>query len=552
MTTDERLLAGRHHLDNGIRALRTGFLDESRSHFQAALLQFRGPELRLGEAHALRGLAEVELHGGRLQPAETAVRQALGEYVEVRGQLDRIDPDHVSFELRREAEEGEAAGNVLLGELLLRGGRTEEARSTLGFARELYSGLGEDVPSAAGVWLNFARLGMRESRYADARAAAEKAISILARAHDSSGQASAWLLLAEIERLGERFDRATAAIDEATKLADATRQPALQGRASSQRAALLAQQNHLEAAEAAYSEALGKIREAGDAEMEAFALLGRGEVRSRRQDGGALFDLVEGTRLLGQLDHRHGIGAGMLRLSEHALRGNLPAYALLAAEAARQAWQVADPVRGVGQAYRLEVKALAALKKWPAVVTVAHARAELCGRVQPNAIEVRDFYRDRAPSSLLADLDLLDAEQLQTRAESMVEALLGPTMEVLDLDFQSLGTAAGAMAITTAIGRSTPVPPLVSMVPTSSPLAEAPPATAIPASSTPPGSDPPAATAPFTTADPPAGEDATTEHVDVASQAEPPDEAAPPVTDLPPEYAAAYDRPPPAAGGDES
>ena len=58
---DERLEAGRHHLGNGDRALREGYLDDSRSHFEAALLQFRGPELRLGEAHALRGLAHVEL-----------------------------------------------------------------------------------------------------------------------------------------------------------------------------------------------------------------------------------------------------------------------------------------------------------------------------------------------------------------------------------------------------------------------------------------------------------------------------------------------------------
>ncbi len=545
MTSDERLLAGRHHLDNGIRALRTGFLDESRSHFQAALLQFRGPELRLGEAHALRGMGEVELHGGRLSAAETAVRQALVEYVEVRSMLDRLDPDHVSFELRREAEEGEAAAQVLLGDLLIREGRTDEARATLGYARELYSGLGDDVPSAAGVWLTLARLGMRDSRFPEARGAAERAIAILNRAHDTAGRASAWLLLAEIERLGERFDRANAAVDEATKLADETRQPALQGRAGSQRAALLAQQNKLAEAETAYTEALGRIRDAGDAEMEAFALLGRGEVRSRRKDSSALFDLVEGTRLLGQLDHRHGLGVGMLRLSEHALRCNLPAYSLVAAESARQLWQVADPIRGVGQAYRLEVKALAALKKWPAVLTVSHARAELCGQVQPNAIEVRDFYRERSPSAALAELDLLDAEQLQSRAETMVEALLAPTLTSLDLDFQLLGTAAGALAITTALARNTPAQPLISVPPTSLSLHSSPPASA-----------------PFAEAgDRPssAGEDATTEHVPEAAHddAGPPDETPvigelPPPDDdlahfrdtaLPPEYAGAYDKP---------
>ncbi len=461
MTSDERLLAGRHHLDNGIRALRTGFLDESRSHFEAALLQFRGPELRLGEAHALRGLAEVELHGGRLEPAEAAIRRALSEYAELRSQLDRIDRERSSSDLRRDAEEGEAAGHVLLGEVLLRAGRAEEARVALGYARELYSGLGDDVASAAGLWLTLARLGMRESRHQDARVAAERAVDILARAHDAPGLASAWLLLGEIERWSHRFEPAAAALAEATRFAEQAGQPALQGRAASQRAALLAQQDRLPEAEAAYTEAIVRIREAGDAEMEAFALLGRGDVRSRRQDPSALTDLVVGTRLLGLLVHQHGLGLGMLRLSEHALRHGLPAYALLAAESARQIWQLSDPIHGVGLAYRIEVKALAALRLWPAVVTVAHARAELAGSAQPHALEVRDFYRRAAPSSMLADLDLLDAEQLQSRAESMIEAILAPTLDTLDVDFQSLGTSAGALAIAGAIGKSTPEPALV-------------------------------------------------------------------------------------------
>src|SRR4029079_14400865 len=113
-----------------------------------------------------------------------------------------------------------------------------------------------------------------------------------------------------------------------------------------------------------YDDALGRIRDAGDVEMEAYALLGRGEVRSRLRDPGALFDLVEGTRLLAQLEHRHGLGTAMLRLSEHAIRETLPAYALAAAESARQFWQVSDPRRGVGHALRMQVKALTMLRKW--------------------------------------------------------------------------------------------------------------------------------------------------------------------------------------------
>jgi tetratricopeptide (TPR) repeat protein len=453
---DERLEAGRHHLDNGIRALRQGYLDESRSHFEAALLQFRSPELRIGEAHALRGLGEVELHGGNLAGAESVTRASIREYQEVRNQLDRVDPSHVSIELHRDSEEGEAAAHTLLGEVLIRAGRTEEARHELAYAHQLYATLGEEVASAAGVYMNLARLGMREGKSADARVAVDKAIDLLGRCGETVGQAGAWLLAAEVERLNGRLPEADEALGHAMRLADETRQVTMQGRARSQQASLLAQQGRYEEAVAAYDDALGRIRDAGDVEMEAYALLGRGDVRSRLKDPGALFDLVEGTRLLAQLEHRHGLGTAMLRLSEHAVRQELPAYALAAAESARQFWQVSDPRRGVGHALRLQVKALTMLKKWPAVITIAHARAALAGDLQPHAIEVRDYYRQRSPKTLLADLDQLDATQLELRAESMVEALLEPTLQQLDLDFQSLGVPGGALAITSAFASATP------------------------------------------------------------------------------------------------
>lgn len=453
---DERLEAGRHHLDNGIRAMRQGYLDESRSHFEAALLQFRGPELHLGEAHALRGLGGVELHGGNLGGAESVTRAAIREYQEVRNKLDRIDPNHVSADLRRDSEEGEASSHTLLGEILIRAGHTEEARHELAYAHQLFATLGEEVPSAAGVYLNLSRLGMREGRASEARSAVEKAIDLLVRCNDIVGQSGAWLLAAEIERLSGRLAEADEALGHAMRLADETRQVTMQGRARSQQASLLAQQGRLDDAVAAYDDAIGRIRDAGDVEMESYALLGRGDARSRNRDPGALFDLVEGTRLLAQLEHRHGLGTAMLRLSEHALRQGMPAYALAAAESARQFWEISDPKRGVGHALRVEVKALAALKKWPAVITVAHARAALTGDLQPHAAEVRDFYRTRAPAGLLAELDLLDFTQLEVRSESMIEALLEPLLRTLDLDFQSLGVPGGALAITSAFANATP------------------------------------------------------------------------------------------------
>lgn len=455
---DERLEAGRHHLANGLLALRQGYLDESRSHFETALLQFRGPDLRIGEAHALRGVAEVELHGGNLAGAEEVVRMAIREYQEVRNQLDRVDTHHVSAELRRDSEEGEAAAHVLLGEILIRAGRAEDARHELAYAHQLYATLSEDIPSAAGVYMNYARLAMREGRAADARQAVEKAIDRLSRCGDAIGQCGAWLLSAEIERLADRLPEADNALSHAMRLADETQQVSMQGRARSQQASLLAHQGRLEEAVASYEDAIGRIRDAGDVEMEAYALLGRGEVRSRSEDPGALFDLVEGIRLLAQLEHRHGLGTAMLRLGEHALRQGLPAFGLAAAESARQFWQVSDPKRGVGHALKLEVRALAALKKWPAAVCTAFTWAAVAGDIDSQARAARDFYRQKAPAGFLSELDLLDATQLELRMESMIEALIEPTLRKLDLDFSSLGVPGGALAITNAFAAATPSP----------------------------------------------------------------------------------------------
>jgi tetratricopeptide (TPR) repeat protein len=455
---DERLEAGRHHLGNGLLALRQGYLDESRTHFETALLQFRGPDLRIGEAHALRGLAEVELHSGNVQGAQEVVRMAIREYQEVRNHLDRIDLQHVSAELRSDSEEGEAAAHVLLGEILIRAGRAEDARHELAYANQLYATLPEDIASAAGVFMNYARLAMREGRTLDARSAAEKALDRLSHCGDRVGQCGAWLLSAEVERLSGHLPEADNALSHAMRLADETHQISMQGRARSQQASLLAHQGRLEEAVAAYEDALGRIRDAGDVEMEAYALLGRGEVRSRLDDPGALFDLVEGIRLLAQLEHRHGLGTAMLRLAEHALRQGMPAFALAAAESARQFWQVSDPKRGVGHALKLEIRALTELQKWPAVVCAAFTWASVAGDLQPQAKAVRDFYREKAPSGLLSELDLLEAPQLELRMESMIEALLEPTLRKLDLDFSSLGVPGGALAITNAFAQSTPSP----------------------------------------------------------------------------------------------
>jgi len=454
---DERLEAGRHHLRNGEGALKQGALAASRNHFETALLQFRGPELRIGEAHALRGLAQVELAIGELASAEAGVRSAIRSYRDVIDQLAHFDHEGVSGELAADAREGEAAAHVLLGDILIRAGRSEEARSILGDARALFRDVG-DVPASANLHTALGRLALRQGRTSDARDALAKAIAVLGDAGDVAGEASARLLRAEADRLDGLLDMAAEELARAHELAERSRDAHLLGRVRSSLASVLAQRGQLAEAEGLYGEALEVLRSTGDLAAEAFALVGRGDVRSRRHDLNAIHDLGDATRLMARLEHRHGLGLAMLRMSEHLLRLRLPAYALTAAESARQLWLDLDPQRGVGQAMRVQVKALATLKQWPAVVAVAEARAGIAGEVQPNAVTVAEFYRSRAPQALYEPLEGLSTAQLAVRAESMLADILGPVLQRLDLELYSLGLAGGVLELLQAVLRATPAP----------------------------------------------------------------------------------------------
>ena len=59
---------------------------------------------------------------------------------------------------------------------------------------------------------------------------------------------------------------------------------------------------------------------------------------------------------------------------------------------------------------------------------------------------------------MLAELDLLDDDQQELRAESMIEALLSPMLARLDMDFESLGLVGGALAVVDAMLTGTPGP----------------------------------------------------------------------------------------------
>ena len=439
---DERLAAGRLHLSNGEEAVRQGYPDDGRMYFEAALLQFRGPEFRLGEAHALRGMAQVAMVNGDAGEAERYGRSAVRGYRELHQQLERIDPTGVSDAMKKQARMGEAASLVLLGETLVRRGAREDARTALSHARVLGAKLGH-FDAVAGVWNMLARLAMREGRYSEARDSMGRALATYRENRSVDGQVSTLLLIAEVERLQGNFSDARAALESAKPKAAKSKNPMYEGRVLAASGALALQAQDQRAAQAYYVLALPLVRAAGDQEMEGYALLGLGEIASRRGQPEALEYLTEGARVLADLDHRHGLGGAMLRISEHALRVESPELALAAAECARRLYRKTDPIRGVGQSGRLLVKALAALKDWRAVIFVAAWRVDVVGEGQPTARGVLDFYRERAPAGWWKTIG---AMSVGARRKAAVKAIDYALIPILD--------AVGASAIAWENGQS--------------------------------------------------------------------------------------------------
>lgn len=425
---DERLEAGRLHLTNGEQAVQQGYPDDARMYFEAALLQFRGPELRLGEAHAMRGLAQVATVNGDPGEAERFARSAVRGYRELFTQLERIDPDGVSNSMKTQSRMGEAASLVLLGEILVRRGARDDARTALSHARVLGATLGH-FDAVAGVWNMLARLAMRDGRYDEARDSMDRALSTYRENRSVDGEVGTLLLIAEVERLRGDFAAATEALNTAGPLAARSRNPMYEGRVLAALGALALQTQDLESAESYYDLSLPLVRSSGDHEMEGYSLLGLGEVASRLGRADALEQLIAGARVLAELDHRHGLGGAMLRISEHALRLNAPELALAASECARRCFTKTDPVRGVGQSGRLLVKALAAMEAWRAVLLVSAWRVDVLGPDHETASAVLAFYRERAPHSWWDRIGPMDNE---TRSRAAVQAITRALSTVLD------------------------------------------------------------------------------------------------------------------------
>jgi len=450
---DERLAAGRRHLHAGRRALSGPRPREGRDHFEAALAEYRAPSLLLGEGDAHRGLAEVDLVEGDIVGAQTRIAAAFTCYDEV---IERGADD---ASLVRAAIVGRTLARIVEAQLWLRTGRRNDAETQLEETERALGRLG-DLRGQVDAQLALGRCALARSAPADAEAAIRKAIGMLERLADPMGLAEAWLFLGEVARASRRLDAADEATERAMGVATTLGEPHLIGRALTALGALRAQQRRPEEAEHAFDEALVHL-DTPEAPSDAAGLarLGRGELWARQGRPGASAELASAIGRLVGASHPQGTAVALLKLAELAQARGLSVYALAMAEAARQWWRSIDPIHGVGLALRLQVKALADLRQWPAVVTLAWVRADWSGAVQPGALQIAEHYQQRAPEALVAELTAMSPDERWARADQHVQTILGPLLAQLDATVVQLGSPAATLALVEALSAATSAAP---------------------------------------------------------------------------------------------
>lgn len=177
-------------------------------------------------------------------------------------------------------------------------------------------------------------------------------------------------------------------------------------------------------------EAIDAFERAVDAEdprCAGAAWIGLGEARSRARRAGATVALVTGARTLATCGDDDALARAWVRLAQLAHARGQAMLCLAAAALGHRALVPRDPVQGVGQALRWVVKALALAHEWPAAVVVAAHRCRVAGDVQPNAVEVDAFYRERSPPAWARTLARWDDAALADHAARLIaEALAAP------------------------------------------------------------------------------------------------------------------------------
>lgn len=448
---DERLEAGRFHLGEGERALVARDLGKSRDHFESAVLQFAGPDLKMGEGQALRGLASVAMAERNLSRAESLLHGAVGCFRTVRSLLDALDDTGVASSHRIHALEAEASVQVTLGELYLRLGRMEEAHEARDWARAAFDGVG-DRPSKAGVWSLTAHLAAREGELDEARVAWKQQLAIHERHQDLRGQAGAVLSLAEVARLTGELDDAQELQQRAVSLARQLGDTGVEARALLGLGLIARQQGEYLAAVMAWDAAMKLAQELGDRQTEGFCELDLGEIRSRAAKGQPVQHFRRAVEAFADESQDHALGTALLHAAEHAIRLGAPDLAVPLADGARRIWRTLDPTRGVGHSLRVLVRALADDAPPEALLLLTVAREQLVGQRQPHAGVVADHYRERVSSDDLVRVEALDDADRRGLVEEYLLAVVTERLVGTGLVPSDLGTTRAALLLLDRLG----------------------------------------------------------------------------------------------------
>lgn len=448
---DERLDAGRHHLAAGEEALQRRDVDASRDHFESAILQFAGPDLKMGEGHALRGLASVATAQRDQERAEALLRASITCFRDVRTLLDALDDAGKASSHRLDAMEAEATSQVQLGELLLRAGRVSEAVEARDWARAAFDGVG-NRPSEATVYALTAHIARRQGDLEEAVLASGHVLSIHEASGDARGQALALQSLGETHRLLGALEEASEAQQRALHLARGLEDPVLEARTLAAIGLLASDRHEVDAALVAYEKSLALATSVDDAEGMGFAELNLANIRSRNQRGQPMGHFRRAVERLSTAGAEHAFGATLLYASEHALRIEQPKIALALATGCRRIWRTMDPIRGVSQALRVTVKALAADSGPEALLLVAAMREDVSGDVHGHAGKVADYYRERVTGDDLVRIEAMEAAERAQLADEYIQAQLASVLETFGFGWSDLASPRSALILLDELG----------------------------------------------------------------------------------------------------
>ncbi|MCA9571487.1 MAG: hypothetical protein KC656_26800, partial [Myxococcales bacterium] len=381
-----------------------------------------------------------------MERAESLLNGAVACFRTVRTLLDALDDAGVSAAYRADALEAEASVQVELGGLYLRAGRVSEAQEARDWARAAFDAVGSR-PSEAGVWALTAHIATRQGDLDEAAMAWRQVLGIHEKAGDLRGQAGALLSLAEVARLSDQLETAEDQQKRALSLARQIGDRGVEARTLAGLGLIARHRGETEAAVMAYEAAQKTARGLGDVELQGFCELNLGELRSRSRSGQPVAHFRRAVELLGTVGAEHAIGATLLHASEHALRTGNDDLAIPLAEGARRIWRSLDPVRGVGQAYRVLVKALGSTASDEALLLLAVVREDIVGDAQPHAEAVADYYRFRVEADDLVRVEAMEPEERRQTAEEYLLAKLEERLEGTGLNLSDLGTVRGALVL---------------------------------------------------------------------------------------------------------